>query len=444
MKELDVDGLFWRPEEPERKFAGRLRFSPTDGATLSVVEPIQFNAAGDTRGPLTELLAGGPDAEGEARLLGVTESHVLTLDGCSQPGSSMGSNLMIQRRYRVTTVLTGVHLGKEEPMSFTRASVELSNLASWVGRSGLGVDDVLAEGSEKPSGLRLTYQHVPAVEMDTDDGSISVRFPWRFKWNPFGKSMIKHECVFECRFREPQPLGKLMEVCQGLRNLVTICVRAPSAILDAKLTHVNSERPVDWYTKWIGSGSPNEKAVVERPKMAFTCDDIGGLEGIMAWLRLASRYSVVIALLVSHWYVPPLYQEQRYFNAIVAAESLIRIRKQKQDIKNLRKELIDLAGKIETLFVPLVGDRSKWAGEVVRTRAEYVVHPGLGHSDGYRLYLLSESIYLLVVLSLFLECGVAEKSLKNVLNHGHYKWLAEEFGKSASAANAQKPCPKRA
>ena len=126
----------------------------------------------------------------------------------------MGSTGMNHRRYRVTTILMGVHLGSEEPMSFTSVSVELSNLASWVGRSGFGVDDVFAEDSEKPSGLRLTYEQVPTVETNTDEGSIAVRFPWRYKWNPFGESMIKHESVFECRFREPQPLGKLMEVCQ--------------------------------------------------------------------------------------------------------------------------------------------------------------------------------------------------------------------------------------
>lgn len=444
MQELDVEGLFWRPEEPERKIAGRLRFDSADGATLSLVEPTRLNATGVTRVPITDLLAGGPDAEDAVRFLGATGSHVLTLDGCLLTRSSMGSTGMTHRHYRVTTVLIGVHLGSEEPMSFTSASVELSNLASWVGRSGLCVEPVSAKDSEKPSGLRLTYEQVPAVEANTDDGSISVRFPWRYKWNPFGKSTIEHECAFECRFREPQPLAKLMEVCQGLRNLVTICVQAPSVILDAKLTHADSERPVGWYEEWIGAGSRNEKATVERPKMALTCDDIGGLEGIGAWLKLANRYSVVIALLVSHWYVPPLYQEQRYFNAFVAAESLIRIRKQEQNIKTL-KELIDLAERIETLFVPLVGDLGTWAGEVVQTRNNYVVHPGRrGSGDGHRLYLLSESIYLLVVLSLLLECGVAEDSLKNVLNHDHYRWLVEEFAKSASRTNAEKPCPKHA
>ena len=177
MKELDVEGLFWRTEEPERKIAGRLRLDPADGATLSLVEPMRFNATGDTRVPITDLLAGGPDADDAIRFLGVTESQVLTLHGCSLAGCSMGSSsLMIPRRYRVTTVLTGVHLGSEEPMSFTSVSVELSNLASWVGRSGFGVEDVFADDPERPSGLRLTYEQVPAVETNTDDGSVAIRF----------------------------------------------------------------------------------------------------------------------------------------------------------------------------------------------------------------------------------------------------------------------------
>ena len=162
--------------------------------------------------------------------------------------------------------------------------------------------------------------------------------------------------------------------------------------------------------------------------MLFTFDDIGGLGSIRAWLNLAGKYSVVVALLVSHWYVPPLYQEQRYFNAVVAAETLIRVRKRTPRI-NLKAELHDLARELDSLFVHLVGDLLGWAGEVVQTRVNYVVHPGLqGNSDGYRLYLLSESIYVLVVLTLLQECGVSIDSLKNIQNHQHFKWLAAELG----------------
>ena len=165
--------------------------------------------------------------------------------------------------------------------------------------------------------------------------------------------------------------------------------------------------------------------------MLFAFDDIGGLGGIRAWLNLAGKYSVVVALLVSHWYVPPLYQEQRYFNAVVAVETLIRIRRNKNSI-TLRKALGDLVQEVDSLFGPLVGDLKGWTQEVVRTRDNYVVHPGLrGNSDGYRLYLLSESIYVLVVIALLRECDVSDHSLKNIQNHEHFKWLAAELVTSA-------------
>ena len=337
----------------------------------------------------------------------------------------------MQRRYRVSTILSGAHVGLDKQLIFGSFTVQFGNLVQWVGRSGVSVDLHPKGDSGRVDGVSIHYASVLPIEANTYDGTIAVTFPWRWGTNRFGKSMVEHKCALEYRFREPQALAKIMQVCSSLRNLVTICVCAPSVILNTKLTHSSVDRPIDLYTKWIGAASTNEVDVIDRSKMLFAFDDISGVEGIRAWLNLAHRYSVVIALLVSHWYVPPLYQEQRYFNAVVAAETLIRIRKKKQRI-NLKEGLHDLARGIDSLFAPLVGDPLQWAGEVVRTRDNYVVHPGLrGNSDGYRLYLLSESIYVLVVLTLLRECDISDHSLKNIRNREHFKWLAAELATSA-------------
>ena len=231
MQELDLEGLFWRPEAPDREIAGRLPFDPTAGAILSFIEPLRFSRTENTRMSLTDLLGAQSEDKDGIRFLGVAGPHKFTLDQCRLFGSSLQSNRFIQRRYQVTS--------------------------------------------------------------------------------------------------------------------------------------------------------------------------------------------------------PPLYQEQRYFNAVVAAETLIRIRKKEQDV-NLKKGLQELAGEVDAVFAPLVGDLTAWAQEVVRTRDNFVVHPGLrGNSDGYRLYLLSESIYLLVVLRLLRDCSVAIDSLKNIQNHEHFKWLAAELVTSA-------------
>ena len=307
MQELDLEGLFWRPEAPDREIAGRLRYDPTDGAILSLIEPFRFTATDGAKITRIDFMGNRPEDGDGIRFLGIAGSHLLTLDQCDPSGGSLESSRIIQRRYRVIKVLMGAHFGVNDPLRFRSVTVQLSNLVQWVGHTGLSVDLHPKGDAGKVERLSIHYATVPSIEADTDDGSIAVSFPWWCRPDPFGKSTVEHKCALEYRFRELHPLAKIMQVCSAFRNLVTICVRAPSAILDTKLTHPDVDRPVDFYTRWIGAGLPNDGKAIDRSKMLFTFDDIGGLGGIRAWLNLAGKYSVVVALLVSHWYVPPLY-----------------------------------------------------------------------------------------------------------------------------------------
>ncbi len=68
---------------------------------------------------------------------------------------------------------------------------------------------------------------------------------------------------------------------------------------------------------------------------------------------------------------------------------------------------------------------SAWADEIAKMRAVNVVHPGLGKTvDAAKMFYLSESVYLLVVMSLLRECGVAEQVLANFSNHEKFQWIA--------------------
>ena len=226
MTDLDVEGLFWRPDRPDRKMAGHLQFGPTDGAILSIVEPF-LNP---------DSLGVRFDDDG-VRLLGIAGSHVLTLDQCHLIGGSQESNGMGQRRYRVFTVLSGAHFGIDEPLSFSSVTMQLSNLVPWVGRSGLSVDYRPKGDSGKAADFRINFTSVPSIETATNGGSIAVTFPWRWETDRFSKSMVEQKCALEYRFHTPQPLVKIMGICTSLRNLLTICVQSPSTVIDARLTH---------------------------------------------------------------------------------------------------------------------------------------------------------------------------------------------------------------
>lgn len=427
VKELDLEGLFWRVEAPEHQIPGRLRFGPTDGGILSLIKPFRFRTIDGTNGSLDDSMAERSDDRDGVRFLGTSGAHLLTLDQFYLTGSSLKSGRMIQLRYRVSTILIGAYFEKDELLNFGLVRVQLANLAQWVGCSGLSIDLDSKENPWRVDGVRIRYKSLPPIEADTNDGSIAVTFPWGWETDRFSKIMVEHKCAVEYRFLEPQSVLRVMEVCLSLRSLVTICVHSPTAIIGSELTRLGADRPINLYTQWIGSGSPRERNIVQRPMMMFSFEDIGGVRGIRAWLNSSNRYAVVIDLLMSNWYAPPLYQEQRYFNAIVAVETLIRIQRTEQNI-NLGKSLADLAREIEGLFEELVGDVLKWSKTVVQMWDHYVIHPGLRRSsDGATLYRLSESIYVLVVLTLFRECGVSIDSLEKIRSHQHFGWLAKEL-----------------
>lgn len=59
-------------------------------------------------------------------------------------------------------------------------------------------------------------------------------------------------------------------------------------------------------------------------------------------------------------------------------------------------------------------DVDRWANRIARTRANYVVHPGLhGNPDGEDLYWKTEAVCTLVVLRLLHECGLQGAALPN-------------------------------
>ena len=417
VEELDIEGLFWRPEAPENKIAGRLRFNRSDGAILSLIDS-----------------ADNPSySEHSFRLLGAAGSQRLTLEQCQVSGETTHSNGVIQRRFRVSVVLSGAHF--DDPVRFDSFTVRLGNLVQWVGASGLSVESISKDDSKDVSMFQITYTPIASTDVPTSDGTLVLTFPWSYRIDRLGESAVEHDCAFKYRLKKPEPLASILSTCSSLRHLLTICTHSPSFIIATELTHPDcvlpqmksQSLPINVYSQWIGTERSTTNERIHPSTILFTFDDLGGLDGIRRWLEIADKYASLISTLVSHWYVPKLFQEHRYFNAVVAAETLVRIRKNEQNVR-LKVELLGLCHEMRNLFEPLVGNLNKWVAEVVQTRTNMVMHPGLrGSSNGYRLYLLSESIYILVVLSLFRECGVSDDTLTSIQNNQHFMWLSERL-----------------
>ena len=430
MEDIDLDGLFWIPGEPNKKRAGHLKFSAIDGATLNLLEPL-------TAEHLSSVFSTSLQRNDLIRLNGVADGLTLTLEHCQAARISTNSNGLVKQRYKVTTILSGVHLRQtDKPPLINSVVLRLRYLEMWAQHPGVDVDFDYRDDSIEKVHLTLASPEPDAAK--TAIGDISMIFPCQVRRDPsLTETAIEHHCAIAYRFYSPQILDTVYEICTALRHLVTICVDSQVAIVDTHLTCPDSairepksgrliDVPIKLYTQWIGDQSQNSESP-DPAHLLLSFRDVDGMNGVCRWLDVSKKYHSVISAIVSHWYMPRMYQENRFINSLTAVEAFVRIRKAKQSLK-LANELEELAEEGGDTFASLVVDVKAWVRNVIRTRNNYVVHIGLHDgADGARLYRLSQSIYYLLLLILFRECSVPEETLLRMRKHSRFVWLAKKL-----------------
>ena len=244
-----------------------------------------------------------------------------------------------------------------------------------------------------------------------------------------------HDCLFDLRFDVPISLDSIINYCWLLQSLVTLGCDLPSAMIGLAFDHPlqfpdpssNKRVPVTPYIPLIGNYAPSSGKVPAPSNLMFSYTDIGQLDGVVKWLKVASRYQAVLNALSSYWFSPGPYSGNRFFNVCTAAEALRRIQKGKQNL-NLGNELKVLTDEAGGIFSELVGDVDKWSSKVIRTRQNDVVHPGLRDGVGaIALEVLADSIYFLVLLCLLAECGVQQNAASSIRNSRRFNTLKQEL-----------------
>ena len=150
------------------------------------------------------------------------------------------------------------------------------------------------------------------------------------------------------------------------------------------------------------------------PNMLFTVDEFGGAGFVSKWCEMSTLYKPVIDQLTSLWYSPWSYPEDAFSSAAQSAETLMRIDTGQQNL-NLRIELTNLAKDAGPEFQHLIGDIDGWAGEIVQTRINRVVHRGLHETAAMPNWgRMSRTLYHLVVVHLLKRCGVEDHKVEQV------------------------------
>ena len=412
MERLDVDGLFWLVNKPDDKVAGRLRFDPVEGAKLGLIGKFRdFVPSGNNPPVRMNAIAGG-------RFLTLEDCHFESVRVEYAGGGQSG---LTRHEYQSDLVLAGLHWDNSEPLRFKNVLLHLRYLEQWVHAL-----------SSKPIGYEDRVDPLPRIShkfdaferaavVDVDFGELGLSYGQVQYGDHFLEAVRRQNCYFDLRLVEARPFGEMMNWCWMLRDLVSLGCDYPSAVTGVTFEHAQQSRdltdeerqPIRPYMRAIGhygSGSYDSMSV---GNALFTFNDIGGIAGVVEWLKVASRYRLALNSLTHNLYSPTPYSESSFFNACTAAEAVRRVQLGEQNL-NLGKELPELAEQAGDMFKDLVGDVQKWAKEVVKIRINSVVHPGLQGIDALAANVLADSLHLLVVLCLLEECGVREKASERI------------------------------
>lgn len=472
MRSFDDLGVFWLAGYEDDTLSGQLQFDPAAGGIdLSLVGT--FDRAVDS-------------GDATVRLNGWVGHDRITLDRCFGSGSTVPSPGVDSCKFYANRIFLGHHFGQTEDLAFKSATIEISGLDSWVGRTGIASEDKPYDWrDETPSASVYEMSFTPpAVESHTfSRGEISLRFRWKRDGQQGQQVDFRQWPTIRISYAELQPFEVIRKDIGRIQNIVTLCVDAPTSADRITLTRPDikmralsgdewdAPQSIDFIAPPLRYLEPKERKPRHWFQMLLTYDELGGIPAIARWLDVSQEFQRALDSMMSTRHAKQMFAENRFTNITYAAEAFHRITQHAPYMDDaefsqllslylestppahhdwlrgkigygneppLVKRLRQLAGRSAAATRPLVGDKGSWAGTLSAVRNE-LTHLGAQPRvfDGGDLYFLSESVYAVLRICMLHEVGVAHETLAAKANADSMTWYGERLKRSLAAVRAE-------
>ena len=469
MEPFEYEGTFWTVDEPERQVGGRLSYDPAEGSTLSLTGAFILDPAA----------ALGEAGKQLVRINGLAGGKVLTLEHCLLTNTTIGIGDSITARYYVRYVFAGVRFERDEEISFDDLMIRFDQLTYWVGQRPFTVSFESSEpyrlANVKTSSITYTFPDVQSGPMQ--DGEARLGGVQSITGDQITEMRIRHQAQLGLHYVEPRDLAGLTSDINSLQDIITLATDTPTVPEEVVLRRVDITRdrgqgieaqiPVEMYY-------PNAVERVRREQqrraneILLPFEKTGGIATIGKWMGISRQYRIVVGYLLSLRYSMKLPEENRFTNAISAAETYHRLSprfpnviRPRTEYKSYRRKIVkavnkvvgvnvgnwvgdmlifaneprlvdrltELANHAGTNFTAVVGDVATWASVVTTARNR------LTHQDESQpfereigdLTALAESLYILMLICIIRECDVTDEALANIPNAPRVRFLAAEI-----------------
>jgi len=464
MEEFEYKGKWWLPEKPEKEITGILKFHPTEGAELELLDSFETSKR--------RAMISNPYTE-QAVILGITSNgKIITLYRCyrykiqpSMAGPQMSS-------FKADFVFEGHHFERAEDIMFDSISVNYSHLEDWAEIPWFHPKRESNSESHLTK-LKVDYSFPQKVEVKLD--SVTISFDYYLNSNCSRTELnLKQVMFLKIEPREQTHFANYLDdICYHIQNFLSLAMSQaiyPLAMkgrtkargrisADGRLIY----NPISIFR--ANDSFLNLSGKIRRPKMLFSFKEIShDFEACLNnWFTKSEILKPVYDLYFGTLYNPSIYLEHEFLSLSQAIESYHRrvyggqylsnddyeeIRKilteaiprgthrdfresLKQRLKyhnefSLRKRLKDVLNKCGDLAGLLVHDHKKFIDDVVNTRnflTHYDKKLKAKAKSGTELLKLIQKMKFVIELCLLMELGISSEKIKAIVSRNQ-KYLS--------------------
>lgn len=415
MADLETRGQFWLPEAPDDKVAGILKFASGDGGRLELI------------GQLVDS-----NVSATPRIVGTVGSvGAVTLDNCLPIRWQMGFGTgLSEQTFMVGVIFGGLEYESGELPVVDEVVVKLRHLFDWMGLDGLtetvdlgpGVFDLRVAALPKMTaelrpGVELTLRHTTGITGERAKRALTQGATMGLKFD------TAHDYVSASR--DVTNFQDFLSISTShVAQIDTFNYFAPLETLTGSGDNRPPRRtPAELYVEWIAREHSDTKVHANHVPIPFAA--IGGIDGVVAWLRMARDLQPFISRVMATRYQKRMYADDRFFNRAAVLDGLRRqmAPNSEKTYADRLRALADIAGDP---FVDLVGDVSRWVRRVVAERNDHAHHLGnSAQTTGAVRYYLADSAYWLFVLVLLRQCNYPQDAFDAVASHQEFGWVRQ-------------------
>lgn len=321
MKDREFRGVWWPENEPEKRSAGRVVFSPPETTRLHLLSDFHASAP-----------RANSDPTNYEKILGITEEgEPVTLYNCILDSSSTpitGQDPVVSpSEYIVTLAIIG-YIFENENIAFDRLSVSFYGMDEWAHlttpRPDMG-ERVLA-APEPGDDITISFEMPERPRSFVDGIEFSVGITAKFHIEKFSEGILNSRHEFKIDPRKCQvPLDVYFKYIDSLRNFISLGLGAAVTIRSIEgyvFNPINTDIGIE--VLYSTRREPEEDASVHPSRRLFSLGDINFRDVFERWIKASNRYDDSIQLYFGSLFSVEIYPHHKLLNFCHSLEAYHR------------------------------------------------------------------------------------------------------------------------